>query len=223
MLNTMHLSRTELARYVARQLDTFFPDGCHPEAHTLVGAHLDAALVRLGRCINEVRWWTPDEFDHLHSSQYTIFLYYLANTLWQATGERALCSKLFGLNKALNGIDLFYEIEMPEVFFIGHSVGIVFAKATYGNHLVVYQNSTVGKNHGVAPVLGQGVVMYPNTAIVGRCQVGDGTVLAQGTSLVNADTPGRCTVFGASTGAGVVCRPLRRDILGDIFRSPPAL
>jgi serine O-acetyltransferase len=28
--------------------------------------------------------WTPGRFDHLHSSQYTTFLYYLANTLWRA-------------------------------------------------------------------------------------------------------------------------------------------
>ena len=223
MLNTVYLSRTELARYVVHQLDHFFPDGTTPQAQAQIASGLDAALARLGRCINEVRWWTPDAFDHLHSTQYTFFLYYLSNTLWQATGDRILCNKLFGLNKALNGIDLFYEIEMPEVFFIGHSVGIVFAKATYGNYLVVYQNSTVGKNHGVAPVLGQGVVMYPNTAIIGRCQVGDGTVLAQGTSLVNTDTPGHCTVFGSSTGAGVVFKPAGRKVLEDIFRSPPVL
>ena len=124
--------------------------------------------------------WTPGRFDHLHSSQYTIFLYYLANTIWRGGGERAVCNKLFGLNKALNGIDLFYEIELPEVFFIGHSVGIVLAKATYGNRLVLYQNSTVGKNHGEAPVLGDGVVMYPNTAIIGRCEIGAGTVVEPG-------------------------------------------
>jgi len=221
MLTTLHLSRPELARYVALQLDRFFPDGLHPQAEQILAAHLDTALARLGRCIGEVRWWAPGQFDHLHSSQYTMFLYYLAHTLWQAAGERTLCNKLFGLNKALNGIDLFYEIDMPEVFFIGHSVGIVFAKATYGNFLVAYQNSTVGKNHGVAPVLGEGVVLYPNTAIIGRCRVGDGTVLAQGASLVNSDAPGHCTVFGTSTGAGVVFGPRRRDVLADIFRSPP--
>lgn len=220
MIASLHLSRTELLAYVCRQLDTFYPDGLDANAPTVLGAHLDAALARLGRCINEVRWWRQGEFDHLHSTQYTIFLYYLANTVWKSTGERRLCSKLFGLNKALNGIDLFYEIDMPEVFFIGHSVGIVFAKATYSNYLVVYQNSTVGKNHGVAPVLGEGVVMYPNTAIIGRCQVGARTVLAQGCSLVNTDSPGDCTVFGAATGAGVVFKPTRNDALTDIFRLP---
>ena len=121
------------------------------------------------------------------------------------------------LNKALNGIDLFYEIEMPPVFFIGHSVGIVFAKASYGNYLVIYQNSTVGKNHGVAPVLGEGVIMYAGTAIIGDCQVGDGTVLSQGVSLINTHSPGQCTIYRGDAGR-VVFKPTRRNALLDIFR-----
>jgi serine O-acetyltransferase len=217
VLSPLHFSRTELVAYVARQLDHFFPDGLNADAPAVLGAQIDTALARLGRCINEVRWWTPDQFDHLHSTQYTLFLYYLSNTLWKATGNRPLCNKLFGLNKALNGIDLFYEIDMPEVFFIGHSVGIVFAKATYGNYLVVYQNSTVGKNHGVAPVLGDGVVMYPGTAIIGRCNVGAGTVLSQGVSLINTNTPGECTVYPGALGK-VTLKPTGRNVLADIFR-----
>lgn len=217
MLRTLHLSCPELTRYVALQLDRLFPDGLHPQAESQLAAHVPQALQRLGRCIDEVRMWKPGEFDHLHSTQYTLFLYYLANSVWKSTGDRVLCAKLFGLNKALNGIDLFYEVDMPEVFFIGHSVGIVFAKATYGNYLVVYQNSTVGKNHGVAPVLGEGVVLYPGTAIIGRCQVGSRTVLAQGVSLVNQDTPGDCTVFNGPNGRPVI-RPAGRDVLADIFR-----
>lgn len=217
MLKPLYLSRAELVTYVVRQLETFFPDGLDADAEAVLDGHMDAALVRLGRCINEVRWWTSDAFDHLHSSQYTQFLYYLANTVWKSTGRRSLCAKLFGLNKALNSIDLFYEIEMPEVFFIGHSVGIVFAKASYGNYLVVYQNSTVGKNHGDAPILGEGVVMYANSAIIGDCQVRDGTVLSQGCSLVNTNTPGDCTVYPDQAGR-VVFKPNRRDVLRDIFR-----
>ena len=222
MLKLVHFSRADLLQYVVQQLEQFFPDGLHPDAADLLRPHMDVALDRLGHCIAAVRPWRPSEFDHLHSSQYTIFLYYLANTVWKATGNRSLCAKLFGLNKALNGIDLFYEIELPPVFFIGHSVGIVFAKATYGNYLVVYQNSTVGKNHGVAPVRGVGVVMSPTPATIGRCDVGDGTVLAQGVSLINTSTPGHCTVYAGQAGA-VVCKPTQRDVLSDIFRLEGAL
>ena len=220
MLDLVQSSRADLLRYLVRQLDNFFPDSAAGLQDTL-DANLDAALLRLERCINQVRLWKPGQFDALHSSQYTIFLYYLANTVWRSGADLRVCTKLFLLNKALNGIDCFYEIELPEVFFIGHSVGIVLAKASYGERLVIYQNSTVGKNHGVAPVLKAGVVMYPNTAIIGRCVVGEGSVIAQGVSVINQNTPGHSLVFQGERGALVfkaIQQDTARDIQGDIFR-----
>ena len=216
MLELTQSSRADLLRYVVRQLDHFFPDEA-ASVHDMLDAHLDTALLRLERCINAVRMWKPGQFDALHSSQYTIFLYYLANTLWRSGGDLRVCTKLFLLNKALNGIDCFYEIELPEVFFIGHSVGIVLAKATYGERLVVYQNATVGKNHGTAPVLEAGVVMYPNSAVIGRCVVLEGSVIAQGVSVINQDTLPNCLVFQGERG-GLVFKATERDIQGDIFR-----
>ena len=216
MLELTQSSRADLLRYVVRQLDHFFPDEA-ASVHDMLDAHLDTALLRLERCINAVRMWKPGQFDALHSSQYTIFLYYLANTLWRSGGDLRVCTKLFLLNKALNGIDCFYEIELPEVFFIGHSVGIVLAKATYGERLVVYQNATVGKNHGTAPVLEAGVVMYPNSAVIGRCVVREGSVIAQGVSVINQDTLPNCLVFQGERG-GLVFKATERDIQGDIFR-----
>lgn len=218
MLKITHFSEADLLRYVVRQMEHFFPDGLTASAQEKLRPHMDEALLRLENCIGSVRMWTPGNFDHLHSSQYTIFLYYLANTVWKSTGDRTLCNKLFGLNKTLNGIDLFYEIDMPAKFFIGHSVGIVLAKATYGEYFAIYQNSTVGKNHGDAPKLGKGVIMYPNTAIIGRCEVGSGTVISQGTSLVNLSTPGACLAFPNHSAAGVLLKPLKKNILNDIFR-----
>lgn len=214
-MEILRMDRDRLLRYVAQQLHHTLPDDFDPRPD--LDAHLDEALARLQVCINAVRPWRENQFDPLHSTQYCSFLYFLAHTIWQRTRTTDTPTRLFLLNKALNGIDLFYEIEMPPIFFIGHSVGIVFAKATYGNYLVVYQNSTVGKNHGVAPVLGEGVVMYAGTAIIGGCQVGDGTVLSQGTSLVNTNTPGHCTVYPGQ-GGQVVFKPTRRDPLQDIFR-----
>ena len=214
-MEILRMDRDRLLRYVAQQLHHTLPDDFDPRPD--LDAHLDEALARLQVCINAVRPWRENQFNPLHSTQYCSFLYFLAHTIWQRTRTTDTPTRLFLLNKALNGIDLFYEIEMPTIFFIGHSVGIVFAKATYGNYLVVYQNSTVGKNHGVAPVLGEGVVMYAGTAIIGGCQVGDGTVLSQGTSLVNTNTPGHCTVYPGQ-GGQVVFKPTRRDALQDIFR-----
>jgi serine O-acetyltransferase len=214
-LEIAHIGKHGLQQYLLKQLGVFFPDE-RPCAQA-IASNLDEALNRLQRCINGVLAWPQDRFDYLHSTQYCLFLYFLANTINRNGGDTEVCTKLFLLNKSLNGIDLFYEIEMPEVFFIGHSVGIVLAKATYGNYLVLYQNSTVGKNHGVAPVIGDGVVMYPNTAIIGRCQVRDGTILSQGTGLINQDSPGHCVVFAGAMGKPLF-KPAKRVVLEDIFR-----
>ncbi|MBU0944667.1 MAG: hypothetical protein KJ804_03845 [Proteobacteria bacterium] len=215
MLKLLHSSRKSLLNYVTTQLEGFFPDG-QTGTKQILDACLDEALTRLENCINAVKMWHPGEFDYLHSSQYAIFLYFLANTLWRKEGNQRICVKLFFLNKSLNGIDCFYEIEMPDIFFIGHSVGIVLAKATYGNYLVLYQNSTIGKNHGIAPVLDQGVILYPNTAIIGASHVRSGSVISQGVSIINHETPGNCLVYQGNAG-DLVFRP-RRDSVDEYFR-----
>ena len=217
--NLVSIDKSELSTYVTQQICHIMPlPGGHREDFRLIEAHLDEALIRTQRCIDEVKVWIPGQFDIKHSSQYCIFLYYLANTIWQREGCNDVCTHLFILNKALNAIDLFYEVEMPEVFFIGHSVGIVLAKATYGNFFVIYQNSTVGKNHGEAPCLEEGVIMYPNTAIIGPCYVRKGSVIAQGVSIINRDTHSFQIAFQAERG-NIEFRRMMRLIQVDFFRN----
>ncbi|MGO4306644.1 MULTISPECIES: hypothetical protein [unclassified Cupriavidus] len=210
-------TRESLAAYTCAQVANLVPDGRADALLPVVLRHLDESLARVGRCIDAVRMWRPGQFNYLHSSQYCQFLYYLANTIWRNERNAEVCTKLFLLNKTLNAIDLFYEIDMPEVFFIGHSVGIVLAKATYGNYLVLYQNSTVGKNHGVAPVIGEGVVMYPNSAIIGRSHVRNGSVISQGVSVLNRETPGDCLTY-AGEGGDLVFKPAYERAAAEYFR-----
>jgi serine O-acetyltransferase len=215
------VKKAQLIEYTCHQINTFFP-GAETVLHDMISKHCEFALQRSQHCIDHVRMWPQGQFNYLNSSQYCQYLYFLANTIWQrhtAADSDAIdvATRLFLLNKALNGIDLFYEIEMPEVFFIGHSVGIVLAKATYGNYLVLYQNSTVGKNHGVAPVLEEGVIMYPNSAIIGRCHIAAHTTISQGCSVINRDTPGHCIAFPGEAGT-IVCKTPARPLLDDFFR-----
>ena len=210
-------SSASLTDYVVGQIASIVPDGRSEACRSIIAQHLDAALMRTGHCIDAVRPWRAGEFNYLHSSQYCIFLYYLANSIWRENGDTSTPTRLFLVNKALNGIDLFYEIEMPKVFFIGHSVGIVLAKATYGEQLVLYQNSTVGRIGLDAPVIGQRVVIYPNCAVIGRSRIADGTVLSQGTSVINRDTESEMIVFGAGGGA-LTFKPQRQVIAAEFFR-----
>lgn len=208
-------SRSEFVDYLVRQIDGHFPDG---KGDTRAGLELDLddALARTERCIDAAVMWRPGRFDPLHSEQNTVFLYYLANTIHRADHDRRLATKVFYLNKALNGFSCFWDTELPDVWFVGHSPGIVLARATYGSHFVVYQGCTVGKNHGDGPVIGEGVLMYPGSAIIGGGHIGDGTIVGQGQRIVNHDTPGHCYVF--SDGAELQLRTPKHDVLAEIFR-----
>ena len=210
-------TRESLLAYLTAQCASVVPDGREGEFRKAVDAHLDEALERMHVCINACAPWRPDQFNVLQSSQHTIFLYFLGNTIWRRSGDAAAATRLFLMNKAFNGIDLFYEIAMPEVFYIGHSVGIVLAKATYGNFLVLYQNSTIGRHKDQIPVIGERVVVYPNSAIIGRSVVGDGAVISQGTSVLNKRVPEGQMAFAGPDGK-LAFRPTPADLLDEYFR-----
>ena len=210
------ITRAGLIDYVTRQLDHFFPDG-QSGVRDDVSKAMDGALDRLVPSVRLARVWRQDRFHYLHSNQYALFLYLLANTLWKLGGNESTCTKLFCLNKALNGLECYYTIELPEIVCICHSPGIVLAQATYANYLVLYQGCTVGRvNPDERPVFSEGVVMFPNTAIIGKCRIGPRTYLAQGNSIIDADTPGNCVVF--SDRGKLVLKPPTTDYLSTFFR-----
>jgi len=216
-LKLLDHTRESLVAYLTAQCASVAPDGREGEFRKAVDAHIDEALERMHVCINACAPWRPDQFNVLQSSQHCIFLYYLSNTIYRRSGDTAAGTRLFLMNKALNGIDLFYEIQMPEVFYIGHSVGIVLAKATYGNYLVLYQNSTVGRHKDQIPVIGDRVVLYPNTAVIGRSVIGSDSVLSQGVSAVNKTVPPGVIAFRGA-GADLAFQPRPDDLLQEYFR-----
>lgn len=208
-----------LIDYTCAQISTFFPDGKNDIVRKEVTLHIQESLHRLERCINSIKAWPPEEFYYLQTAQYAMYLYFLSNSIWRSGGDVGVCSRLFYLNKALNGIDCFYEIDMPDIFCFGHSTGIVLAKAKYSNYLVLHQSCTIGKDNGLAPELEEGVVLYPHSAIIGRCKVLKGTVVSYGSSILNRDTPGDCLVYGGG-GSKLMFAPPMRNLLEDFFRLP---
>ena len=210
-------TRESLIDYTVAQCVHVVPDGREAAFRALVDAHLDETLGRLHRCINACAPWRPDQFNVLQSSQHCIYLYYLSNTIWTRSGDTGAPTRLFLMNKAFNGIDLFYEIAMPEVFYIGHSVGIVLAKATYGNQLVLYQGVNVGRHKEDIPVIGNRVILYPGSSVVGRAVIEDGAVLSQGTRAINQRVPAGQMAF-QDAGGKLSFRPTPGDLLQEYFR-----
>ena len=115
-------THASLLDYTCAQLGAFFPSGDAAALRRRLDRALPRALERLAHCIGHVRMWPHGEFNYLNSSQYCIYLYYLGNTVWREHQDADAATRLFLLNKALNGIDLFYEIPQS-VAKGGHAVG----------------------------------------------------------------------------------------------------
>ncbi len=183
--------------FVCSQINFLCPDGS--DLKDEVRVILPIALQKAKKCVGRIKPWNENSIDRMISWQYATFLYFLSRQAYK-NGMVQEATKIFLLNKALNGIELFYEIEMPDVFFLSHTVGAVFSKAEYGEMCVFHQNCTVGRSNRGRPSLEKGVVMLPNSMIIGHCLVRENTVIAPGVTLVDTDTPGNCYVFHGHDG-----------------------
>jgi serine O-acetyltransferase len=216
------LSSDDLASYVTRQADALFPDG-HSAADALASP-IARALERTEQCFSRINLKYFKEggqthFDHLHTDQYAMFLYFLANCVHRMGGDPRLASRIYALNKALHGVDAFYEVELPEVFVFQHPVGTVLGRANYGNYFFVYQRCSVGSNlDGRHPTIGEGVVMFGGSAIVGGSTVGENCWLSMGTIVMDTAVPANSIVFGHSPELTV--KPTQRNVVRDLFVRP---
>jgi serine O-acetyltransferase len=190
----------ELAAYVTRQMDHFFPHS-GPDDAAIISAAMGEALHRLEHCFVRINYrsYSRDGNAHLsiyHSDQYAAFLVLLSNQIHREQAHHPVAQKLFGLNKALHGLNCMYDVELPPVFWLLHSVGAVIGKAVYGNYLVVRQNCTIGALRGEYPVIGSGFIMSSGCSLIGRCVVGDNVMLGPDTALLEKDIPSDTLVTG---------------------------
>lgn len=100
------------------------------------------------------------------------------------------------------GIDIHPGATIGEYFTIDHGTGVVIGEtAIIGNNVKMYQGVTLGaksfpsdeygnpiKGIDRHPVIGNNVIIYSNTTILGRIKVGDGAVIG-GNMWVDTDVP----------------------------------
>jgi serine O-acetyltransferase len=139
----------------------------------------------------------PKQFNFFQTHHHTLFLYTFARLLYEKNVSNHLCTKLYLLNRMMNGVDLFYKIKMPKYLLLGHGLGTVFSRAKYGNYLVVFQNSTIGVQDQNYPEIGDKVIIYPNSVIVGKTKIGNNCIIGAGTILVNKTIPDNSIVHGS--------------------------
>lgn len=126
-----------------------------------------------------------------------VSLYLVARAV-RGCGGGPLCDKIYLLNRALSGVDLFYEVRLPDVFFFDHPLGSVIGRAEFRGPFNFLQGCTVGNNKGVYPSFGSYVFMCSDAKVLGACSVGDYVIFAANSYVKDTDIPAGSIVFGQS-------------------------
>lgn len=182
-------SKEALSRYIALQLNNFLPNDTLADDEEILNTSINGALERIRPILLAVRAFKTDYFNHFHSLQYTTFLYLLANECYLNNANTVLLDRMFFLNRLVNSVDLFYSVNLPEVFFISHGLGLVAGNAQYGNRIVFFHNVTVGRVGNNKPILGNNIVIYPGASITGKSVIGNNCTLSAGVQIHNLTVP----------------------------------
>lgn len=215
----LSLPLSELASYIRNQFYSFFPDRRESEedlvplvrtaldrvAHSFSHSRMKFAFDGEGPC-----------FNHRNTDQYALFLCFLAQEACRA-GVVPVAEKAYAMNKALHGLDVFYEIDLPEIMAFAHPVGTVLGRGKFSDYLCVYQGVTVGANlDEVYPTIGRGVVLYAGSAVMGNSRIGDNCMIAAGSLIMDTEVPDNHVCFGRHP--NVVMKPTQRNVIREIFK-----
>ena len=93
------------------------------------------------------------------------------------------------LNKKLNCCHIHKNSLVPKGTIFPHGVGIVIGEGVkIGKNVTIYQNVTLGTKNGGYPEIGDNVVIYPSSIIVGGIKIGKNSIIGAG-SFIDCDIP----------------------------------
>jgi hypothetical protein len=130
----LSLKKEELLSYVSKQINNIIPDG-KIITNTILRPSFNLSLERLEFCFSQINLKYCREnnqvvFNHLYSDQYSMFLYFLSNSAYKNNLNKNVCEKIYCLNKCLNAIDIYFEVELPNIFLLVHPLGTVLGIPT---------------------------------------------------------------------------------------------
>ncbi len=77
-----------------------------------------------------------------------------------------------------------------------HPMNIVIGRdVILGDNITIYHNVTIGQKNNQFPTIGNNVIIYPNSVIIGNINVGENSIIGAG-SVVTKDVPSNSIVGG---------------------------
>lgn len=156
-------------------------------------------------------------FSIYNSAQYSIFLYYLANIIGNTQsgcnsnysvesrggdGGGGLADQIYYLNKIMNCVDWYWQVDLPNHFIVVHPIGTILGRAQYSDYLCVYQGVTIGGNFKQVeiqyPSLGNYVTLYANASVIGNSKIGNQVIISANAFVKDENIEDNSIVFGSS-------------------------
>lgn len=146
--------------------------------------------------------------DYKFSNGWIIFLYKLSHILYKNNYIDTAC-KIYYLNKIMHSVELYYEVDLPDVFLCEHPIGSVMGRANYGAYFYFCHGCTVGNNKGFYPSIGNFVCMMSGSKILGNSVIGNNVIISANTLVKDTVIPDNMIVF--NNGISLVLKENRQD------------
>ena len=89
-----------------------------------------------------------------------------------------------------------YDANIEDGILFPHPVGIVIGQGVnIGKNCTIYQNVTIGSKNGKYPKIGNNVIIYANSVVVGDITIGDNSIIGAG-SVVLKSFPSNSIIAG---------------------------
>lgn len=130
----------------------------------------------------------------------SVFLYRLLKKMHKQGYNDDEKYQIHFLMKVLCGCEIYWTSEIGEGFHVDHGVGVVIgSRCKIGKGFWMHHGCTIGhkslEDFGEGPKIGNDVILYTNSHILGDITIGDKTVIAANSLVIN-DVEGNQVVAG---------------------------
>lgn len=198
----MNYDNQQVSNLLIRQLKNYWTDFDEEEIRRATPAVLE--MMRRGYMGQVNDSFLEKGINPHNSVQWGVFLYRMSRYLYINRHDNNTLSAdvVFYLNKIMNSVNWNYKAELPVHFSCEHPLGSVLGRAKYGDYLFIYQGVTVGGNRTRGelkfPVIGDNVIFYTDSKVIGDSRIGSNVVVAANTYIFNSEVPDNCIVAGKS-------------------------
>lgn len=175
---------------------------------------LQRIIVNNGKIKN--RWYSNNKegiFDITYLDHYLNLCYRFSNELFINNFPEELAKAIYYSSRIRCSCDIFYKTEIGEYFHPVHPIGTILTpQSIYGKGLVLYEHvhiapyfvSDKDPENFDRPEIGEGVIIYGYSKIMGKSKIGDNVSIAMGTTIINEDIPSNSKVMMENNGRLII-------------------